>query len=85
MTGPLPPNLTALRDTRTYNACRQGVEPAEILPPLLRQQLVQELHGAGWTDAEIAAHTRLTTYTVARIRARFAPPNPPRQQLGGVA
>lgn len=45
-----------------------GREPAEALPPRERRQLVAQLVAAGWTDADMAAHTRWSTYTVARVR-----------------
>jgi hypothetical protein len=48
-----------------------GDLPAEALRPLDRQALVLILHQRGWTDVEIAAHTRMTTYTTGRIRARL--------------
>lgn len=51
-----------------YQAARRGVEPAEALTQGDRHRLVAELHRAGWGDAAIAAHTRMTTYTTARIR-----------------
>lgn len=63
--------------------CRAGVEPAEALPAYARDWLVAELHDRGWTDLEIAAHTRMTTYTTARIRGRLG--LPPNQMRGAVA
>lgn len=51
-----------------YKLARLGVEPAEALPTFDRRRLVTELHRLGWTDVAIAAHTRMTTYTTARIR-----------------
>lgn len=48
-----------------------GNLPAEALRPLDRHVLVLVLHQKGWTDVEIAAHTRMTTYTTGRIRARL--------------
>lgn len=59
------------RSSRHYRACLEGDAPAEILPPLVRERLVAVLHGRGWTDLEIACHTRMTTYTTARIRSRI--------------
>ena len=58
--------------------CRLGKEPAESLPSYARDWLVRDLVTKGWTDVEIAAHTRMTTYTTGRIRERLglAPNNP---------
>lgn len=60
--------------TRTHHAlyrlCLAGREPAESLPTVERARLVAELHDAGWTDQQIADHTRMTLYTTARIRRR---------------
>ncbi|HLU98717.1 MAG TPA: hypothetical protein VKZ89_17925 [Thermobifida alba] len=74
------------RDVCRPIACRSGEvlwaavcggrEPAEALHPQDREDLVAELVGLGWTDLEIAALTRMTTYTTARIRQRLElPPN----------
>jgi hypothetical protein len=46
-----------------------GREPAEALPRREREDLMCAWHDAGWTDVEIAAHTRWSTYTVGRIRS----------------
>ena len=35
-----------------------------------RERLVLELSGRGWSDLDIALHTRMTEYTTARIRTR---------------
>lgn len=65
-------------DRELWRACCHGREPAEALDPRDREDLIAGLHGRGWTDQEIAAHTRLTCYTVARIRQRIGLlPNPP--------
>lgn len=61
-------------NVRAYNACLDGHEPAEVLPTAQRDLLVMELHSRGWTDVEVAAHTRMTTYTAARIRRRIGLP-----------
>lgn len=56
-----------------------GREPAEVLDPLDREDLVWGLHGRGYTDTEIAVHTRMSTYTATRIRSRLGlPANPGR-------
>lgn len=52
-----------------YRRCLDGHEPAESLPTLDRRRLVLTLHNRGWTDVQIAVHTRMTTYTTARIRS----------------
>lgn len=48
-----------------------GEWPADALSTLDRQALVLILHQRGWTDVEIACHTRMSTYTTARIRTRL--------------
>lgn len=47
---------------------RDGSLPIEALTQDERWQLVAELHRTGWTDQDIAGHTRATEYTIARIR-----------------
>jgi hypothetical protein len=49
----------------------RGHEPAEALSTHDREHLVTELVEAGWTDLQIACHTRTTLYTTARIRSRL--------------
>lgn len=56
---------------RLYQECLNGRAPAEELPAYLRARLLTRLHGQGWTDLEIAVHTRMTLYTTARIRNRL--------------
>lgn len=51
--------------------CREGRLPAEALDTADRAYLVHQLWELGWTDAEIATHTWMTTYTTARIRTRL--------------
>ncbi|WP_344677353.1 hypothetical protein [Saccharopolyspora taberi] len=65
------PDTRPITNRIAYRACVQGEQPAEILAPADRERLVYELHHHGWTDIEIAAHTRMTTYTVGRIRTRL--------------
>ncbi|WP_139219612.1 hypothetical protein [Actinopolyspora alba] len=55
-------------------ACLRGSEPAEALSTTDREHLVRRCCEAGWTDAEIAARTGMTTYTTARIRTRLGLP-----------
>lgn len=59
------------RTSSLWDACWRGDAPAEALPPGWRDQLVYELWSAGWTDQQIADHTRMTLYTAARIRDRM--------------
>lgn len=71
---PLPPRP----DTRGQayallrRRCWAGEAPAEELDTADREQLVTELWAAGWTDVEIAVHTRMSTYTTGRIRDRIS-------------
>lgn len=66
------PVITMQPHTQRYARARAGLEPAETLTTRERERLVGDLHALGWTDVEIAEHTRMTTYTTARIRARVA-------------
>jgi hypothetical protein len=54
-----------------WDACCQGVLPAELLPQRDREDLIWQLHQLGWTDTEIAVHCRMSTYTVGRICDRL--------------
>jgi hypothetical protein len=54
-----------------WEACCAGREPAEALDPRDREDLVFALAASGWADVEIAVHTRMSTYTTARIRERL--------------
>lgn len=56
---------------RLYRTCLAGRAPAEELPTYLRERLLARLHGDGWTDLDIAVHTRMTLYTTVRIRERL--------------
>lgn len=64
--------------TGRYRAALAGQTPAETLRVDERERLVATLHRCGWTDAQIAAHTRMTLYTTGRIRTRLGlKPHPP--------
>ncbi|GAB3670460.1 hypothetical protein GCM10027597_01770 [Saccharopolyspora tripterygii] len=73
-----PPTApTARSPQRRWRACCRGELPAEALSTRDREDLVAELHTRGWTDAQIALHTRMSLYTTARIRDRIGrDPNP---------
>lgn len=78
----IPTDLTIMRPggpAWQWKQCLAGDEPAEILPARDREDLVYVLvHELGWTDREVAAHTRMTDYTTARIRERLGlKPNQP--------
>lgn len=52
--------------------CVEGREPAESLPTKDREDLVYHLvHDLGWTDLQVAEHTRMSTATTVRIRERI--------------
>lgn len=57
-----------------YRAAVAGDEPAEALTTADRARLVGLLHGWGWTDVEVAEHTRMTTFTAGEIRGRLGLP-----------
>lgn len=67
---PNRPDMARLSRDALYERCWAGELPAEVLDPKDRERLVADLWEFGWTDREIAAHTRMTTYTTARIRER---------------
>lgn len=54
--------------------CCAGLEPAEALHARDREDLVAELVRRGWSDLQIAEHTRMTCYTTARIRRAVGMP-----------
>lgn len=69
---PIPTHLQRPRSgVLLWQDCCAGKEPAEALDPRDREDLVAGLVERGWTDLEIAAHTRMTLYTTARIRQRI--------------
>lgn len=55
-----------------WRACLLGTEPAESLDTRDREDLVAELLSRGWSVRDIAALTRMSTYTTGRIVARVA-------------
>ena len=68
-------------DRALYVLARSGRLPADALPTHVRWQLVVDFHSIGWTDVDIAEHTRMTTYTTARIRSSLGlAPNRPRAE-----
>lgn len=68
------PDTAPLARNRLMAACRRGDIPAEALPTEDRERLVRQLWRAGWTDVEVATHTRMSTYTTGRIRERLGLP-----------
>ena len=66
-----PPATAPISRARLQIECWKGELPAEVLTTVEREHLVYELWLDGWTDVEIATHTRMTTYTTGRIRARL--------------
>jgi hypothetical protein len=79
---PTSPDTTPQSRRAIRKACWEGTEPAEALTAVEREHLVYELWCFGWTDAEIAAHTRMSTYTVGRIRERLGLAAHPRPSEG---
>lgn len=68
-------------DEHLLSMAMAGLIVAEALPTHVREWLVHDLHKDGWTDLEIADHTRMTLYTTARIRGRLGlRPNRPRAE-----
>ncbi|PXY27414.1 hypothetical protein [Prauserella muralis] len=68
---PPRPDTTTPSYRRVCDLCWAGQLPAELLLTKDRERLVTDLWAAGWTDLEIAVHTRMTTYTTGRIRDRL--------------
>lgn len=80
-----PPDPRQHQHAALQRACRLGQQPAELLPTREREDLVFDLWCASWTDTEIATHTRMSTYTAARIRNRMGLPARPHTETQGVA
>lgn len=68
-TPPAPPGQRS--NSGRWRACCAGELPAEALSTRDREDLLAELHERGWTDFEIAEHTRMSTYTTARVLDRL--------------
>jgi hypothetical protein len=54
-----------------YTLALEGELPAEALSTADRGRLVRTLWRQGWTDRQVAEHSRMTDYTAARIRVRW--------------
>ena len=80
----VPADLPAPRaygEEQQIRMAMQGLLVAEELPTKARERLFTELHALGWTDLEMAEHTRTTPYTTVRIRERLGlRPNRPRAE-----
>lgn len=63
---------TTRRTTKRYRRALAGELVAEELTSGEREQLVSELLVRGYSHTQIAWHTRMTEYTVMRIRCRMA-------------
>lgn len=57
--------------TKRYRRAYAGMLTAEELPQHERDSLVRQLVADGYTDRDIAWHTRMTEYTTIRIRERL--------------
>lgn len=71
---PSRPDPRALSRDRLMTACWRGEMPAEALETADRERLIAWLWEEGWSDVQIATHTKCSTYTVARIRDRIGLP-----------
>lgn len=67
MTAHLPASWHAPLAHPAWQACRQGLTSAEVLPTATRRLLLWSLLDLGWTVPEVAEHCRLTEYTVCRV------------------
>jgi hypothetical protein len=70
-----PPDVRPLHRAYLLRACKNGREPLEVLAAEGmhddRDALLCEWVRRGWTPAQIAQHTRSTTYTVGRLLDRI--------------
>lgn len=55
------PDIAPMARGRLMAACRRGELPAEALDTADREHLVYDFWAGGWSDVEIATHTRMTT------------------------
>lgn len=65
------PDAAAVSKAWLGRQCLAGKLPAEVLTTEDREHLVHTLWKRGWTDAEIASYTLMSTYTTERIRSRL--------------
>ncbi|PXY17361.1 hypothetical protein [Prauserella flavalba] len=78
------PDVRRISLHRLRAMCWRGEMPAEALAlvdPTEIDQLLYRLWLNGWTDVEIATHTRMSTYTAARIRDRLGLPAHPARKV----
>lgn len=68
---PQPPQTAPITRALIQIECWRGNWPAELLTVAEREHLIFELWSYGWTDVQIASHTKLSTYTTGRIRGRL--------------
>lgn len=61
-------------DAEAARRCVRGELVAEELSTSARELVVAWLHAHGHTDVEVAALTRMSTYTASRIRSRLGLP-----------
>lgn len=64
------PEAPARSRAALWRACWRGEAPAEELPAGERDALVRALVRLGWSVVQVAQHTRMSTYTTARIVQR---------------
>lgn len=80
-TAALPPVPTMRSENHLLAMAKAGLLVAEELPTTAREQLFTDLWALGWSDLEMAEHTRTSLYTTARIRDRLGlRPNRPRAE-----
>lgn len=68
-------------ERRLLADCRAGRLPAEALSSKARADLFREFWAAGWTNQQIAEHTRTSGYTVDRIHTALFGPEMQRKAL----
>lgn len=81
-----PPDTRPLHRAHLVGLCRRGEEPLESLAVAGmygdRDRLLSSWLRAGWSVAEIAQHTRSTTYTIGRLVGRLHVHTNPRASKG---